>query len=305
MEKLIIPEFLKNNDHIDINEFWEKIGKADMAENVEDKVRPIKKVDWENVARFIFDNKTNIITSDITINLAKLLLKEEGLDEYVEKNHIDLSSIYNLTEVVNFAKHTPNNNPYIKYLPNNTYSREYNDYLYLTRLIIEKIKLIKLQMHYKNAEVKSQILNLSLSQAEKLETSYFKHSGAVQAKSKYHYCAPENIYIGEKGFDAVNEISMLLEENEIQTINMIGALEAKSHPYIAMESIGENNLSKQKAPALFYLKQIGCKKKELNKLRNDKLNIKKNLMYGLEVPEDIIEGLEEYKKELIKSLRNR
>ena len=137
MEKLIIPEFLKNNDHIDINEFWEKIGKADMAENVEDKVRPIKKVDWENVARFIFDNKTNIITSDITINLAKLLLKEEGLDEYVEKNHIDLSSIYNLTEVVNFAKHTPNNNPYIKYLPNNTYSREYNDYLYLTRLIIE------------------------------------------------------------------------------------------------------------------------------------------------------------------------
>lgn len=250
---------------------------------------------YENIARLIFDNVKNNPSRDFAKNLVDMLINEEGLTDYIRINRIDLEYLYNIIDIVNVQKNTKPNK-YVKVLKKESYSVEYYYYLMITRLILKEIRLLK--MRKKNSEniLKPSILKASLETSEQLTQKH--NANAKEKQALYKSMAPEEIRAEEVSYDGIDEITKLLEEDNLNLINTIEAVGTKVNPYLTLDALREKRETKQKSPALFYLEEIGCKRRYLNEIKKYNCGLKTRLSYGLEVPENIIDGLNSYKREL-------
>lgn len=104
------------------------------------------------------------------------------------------------------------------------------------------------------------------------------------------YYNPEQLYSNIFAYETLMEITELLEEEELQMIHKIQLNDIFISAYQSLKIYFDMSKTSYKSPTLYYLEQIGCKKRILKTIQKDAKNLDNiaRLKLGLEVSDDVL-----------------
>lgn len=259
---------------------------------------------YEKIAELIFNHVRKPLNKEFIEELIKIIIAEEKLEE---ENLIDPNII--IYKAIYFDDAC-----YMEFVPDKNFVPEYYTYLYATRLILTLLEKRKMRKEVISAphELQNRILSASFEQNQKIDQFFAckstnKRNRITKQMKIYRnnkeaesYYSPEQLYSKIFAYETLMEITELLEEYELQMIHKIELNDIFITAYQSLKGYFTIGRTSHKSPTLYYLEQIGCKKRILKTIQKEAKNLDNiaKLKLGLEVSDDVLSKIRVTQSEL-------